>query len=189
MSNGHAGRRAVFLDRDGVINVPVIRNGRPQSPRSREQFQLYPDTAESCSRLRALGFFVVVVTNQPDVARGELDSGVLDDIHRELRLQVVIDGVYTCPHDDTDDCGCRKPAPGLLIAAASELGFDPSRSIMVGDRWVDVEAGRRAGCRTVHIDRHYRERAPDSPDFVADGLAEAVRWIEDIVLDEGVSSG
>jgi D-glycero-D-manno-heptose 1,7-bisphosphate phosphatase len=179
----------VFLDRDGVINVPVICSGLPYSPRSREEFQLYPKAAASCDRLRALGLVLVVVTNQPDVARGKLDVEVLNDIHRELCRQVLVDGLYICPHDEADGCGCRKPAPGLLDAAAADLGLDPGRSFMVGDRWVDVEAGRRAGCLTVHIDRHYRERAADSPDFVASGLAEAVRWIEDVVLDEGVTRG
>jgi D-glycero-D-manno-heptose 1,7-bisphosphate phosphatase len=173
-----ASRSAVFLDRDGVLNRALVHDGRPYAPRSVDQFELYPEAADACRRLRDLGFAVVVITNQPDVARGEFDVEVVEAMHRELRRQITVDGVYVCLHDDRDACACRKPAPGLLVSAATELGVDLGRSIVVGDRWRDVEAGRRAGCRTVHVDRHYRERAPDGADFVASGLAEAVRWIE-----------
>jgi D-glycero-D-manno-heptose 1,7-bisphosphate phosphatase len=139
--------------------------------------------------LRTLGFALVVVTNQPDVARGDLEVEVVDAVHRELRQRVVIDGLYVCLHDDADGCGCRKPAPGLLVAAATDLGLDLTRSVMVGDRWRDVEAGRRAGCRTVHLDRGYDERLPEGADLVAFSLAEAVRWIERVVVGEGVTGG
>ena len=114
---------------------------------------------------------------------------VVDAIHRELRSRVQLDGLYVCLHDDADGCGCRKPAPGLLIAAAVDLGLDLGRSVMVGDRWRDVEAGRRAGCRTVHIYRGYRESPPEGADAVAPSLAEAVRWIEDVVVGEGLTGG
>lgn len=184
-----AARPAVFLDRDGVLNRPVVLDGRPHPPRSVEQLELYPDAAGACARLHALGFVLVVVTNQPDVARGDLEVEVVEDIHRQLRREVPLDGLYVCLHDDADGCGCRKPAPGMLTAAAADLGLDLGRSVMVGDRWRDVEAGRRAGCRTVHIDRGYRERLPRGADFVAPSLAEAVRWIERVVVDEGVASG
>ena len=179
----------MFLDRDGVLNRPLVRDGRPHPPLSIEQFELYPEAATECFRLHALGFVLVVVTNQPDVARGVLDAKVVDTIHRELRRQVPLDGVYVCLHDDADGCGCRKPAPGLLTSAALDLGLDLGRSVMVGDRWRDVEAGRRAGCRTVHIDRGYREPPPEDADAVAPSLVEAVRWIEDIVVGEGLTGG
>lgn len=182
-------RPAVFLDRDGVLNRPLVLDGRPHPPRSVEQFELYPEAAGACHRLHELGYALVVVSNQPDVARGDLDVEVVEDIHRQLRKEVPLDGLYVCLHDDADGCGCRKPAPGMLAAAAADLGLDLGRSFMVGDRWRDVEAGRRAGCRTVHIDRGYRERLPQGADFVAPSLAEAVRWIESVVVDEGVTSG
>jgi D-glycero-D-manno-heptose 1,7-bisphosphate phosphatase len=182
-------RSAVFLDRDGVLNRPIIRHGRPHPPRSVEQFELYPEATTACRRLHELGFALVVVTNQPDVARGKLDAEVVNAIHRELRRKLLLDGLYVCLHDDADGCGCRKPAPGLLIAAALDLGLDLRQSVMVGDRWRDVEAGHRAGCRTVHIDRGYREQPPEGADVVAPSLAEAVRWIEDVVIGEGVTGG
>ncbi|MGD0312776.1 MAG: HAD family hydrolase [Acidimicrobiales bacterium] len=178
-------RPAVFLDRDGVLNRPVVRDGRPHPPTSVEQLELYPEVPAACHRLRGLGFALVVVTNQPDVARGQLDAEVVDAINGRLSDEIELDGVYTCPHDDADHCPCRKPAPGLLLSAAFDLGLDRGHSVMVGDRWRDIEAGRRAGCRTVHIDRGYDERAPEDADSVAIDLAEAVRWIEDVVVGEG----
>lgn len=172
-------RPAVFLDRDGVINRPIIRRGRPYPPDSLDELELYPDASASLRRLEAAGFILVVVTNQPDVARGKQRREVVHEINGELRRQLPVAAVYVCFHDDADGCRCRKPAPGLLFDAAHDLGLDLGHSFMVGDRWRDVEAGRRAGCRTVHIDRHYSERAPELPDVVTTGLAEAVRWIED----------
>lgn len=183
------GRPAVFLDRDGVINRPIVRQGLPYPPISLDEFELYPDTAESLLRLRAAGFALVVVTNQPDVARGGLCAETVHEIHRELRRLVDVDGVYVCFHDDGDECRCRKPAPGLLLDASHDLGLDLRRSFMVGDRWRDVEAGRRAGCRTVHLDRHYPEDLSEGADTVATSLAEAVEWIEDSVDSQGVSHG
>ena len=172
-------RPAVFLDRDGVLNRPMIRQGRPYPPGSLGELDVYPEAAASLRRLLVAGFVLVVVTNQPDVARGTHSREVVDDINRELCRQLPVAAVYVCFHDDADGCRCRKPAPGLLLDAAHDLGLDLSRSFMVGDRWRDVEAGRRAGCQTVHIDRHYSERSPEFPDVVTTGLAEAVSWIED----------
>ncbi len=126
---------------------------------------------------KAAGYTVVVVTNQPDVARGLQRAEVVHQINREL-FRVEVTAVYVCFHDDADGCLCRKPAPGLLLDAAHDLGIDLSRSFMVGDRWRDVEAGRRAGCRTVHIDRQYSERSPEYADLVTTSLADAVSWIE-----------
>ena len=179
----------MFLDRDGVLNRPIVREGRPYPPRSVDAFHLYPEVPAACERLRTLGFALVVVTNQPDIGRGQLNDEVVAAMHRRLRQQVPVDGVYVCPHDDHDGCSCRKPAPGLLIRAAADLELDLSRSVMVGDRWRDVEAGQRAGCQTVYIDRSYREQRAEGADLVAAGLAEAVRWIEDVVAGEGVTSG
>ncbi len=172
-------RPAVFLDRDGVLNRPVIRQGRPYPPGSLGELDVYPEAAASLRRLLVAGFVLVVVTNQPDVARGTHSREVVDDINRELCRQLPVAAVYVCFHDDADGCRCRKPAPGLLFDAAHDLGLDLSRSFMVGDRWRDVEAGRRAGCQTVFIDRQYSERPPESADVMTTGLAKAVSWIED----------
>ena len=182
-------RPAVFLDRDGVINRPKLRQGRPHPPDSVEELEIYPDASTSLRQLEAAGFTLVVVTNQPDVARGKQRREVVHDINEELIRHLPVEAVYVCFHDDADGCRCRKPAPGLLLEAADDLGLDLGRSFMVGDRWRDIEAGRRAGCRTVHIDRHYAERAPERPDVVTTGLAEAVNWIKETRYRGGRWSG
>jgi len=169
---------AVFLDRDGVLNRPVLRHGRPHPPESVKDLAVYPDVVPSLRRLKIAEYALVVVTNQPDVARGLQRAEVVHQINRELCTRVEVTAVYVCFHDDADGCRCRKPAPGLLFDAAHELGLDLSRSFMIGDRWRDVEAGRRAGCRTVYIDRSYSERSPQNADLVTTSLADAVSWIE-----------
>ena len=182
-------RRAAFLDRDGVLSRAIVRDGVPYAPTSLDEFELYPDAPAACSVLRSLGFAPVVVTNQPDIARGRLDSKLLESMNDRLASEVPVDAVYVCPHDDSDRCDCRKPEPGLLLRAAAELRLELARSVMIGDRWRDVAAGRRAGCLTVLIDRGYQEDRYEEPDVVAAGLSEAVRWIEELVASEGVASG
>ncbi len=176
-TTGSNPRRAVFLDRDGVLNEPFVRDGKPHPPSTLDDFRLLPGVEEACNRLCRDGFALVVVTNQPDIARGSQDRTIVDDMHRALLRALPVEAVYVCPHDDADGCVCRKPAPGLLVEAASALDLDLARSIMVGDRWRDVEAGRRAGCRTVFVDRGYEERRPRDPDAVVADLAGAADWI------------
>ncbi len=136
-----------------------------------------PGVVEACARLRRSGFLVIVVTNQPEVARGRQDRRTVEAIHAFLSERVPLDDILACYHDDRDDCDCRKPRPGLLIKAAREWQVDLLRSFMVGDRWRDVEAGRRAGCKTVFIDHNYDEPRPGEMDFETDSLAGAVDWI------------
>lgn len=171
------GLPAVFLDRDGVLNEPVVVDRRPHTPTSAKHLVLAAGAAEACQRLRDAGLLLVVVTNQPDIARGTRDRSDVDAIHHELHRRLCIDDILTCPHDDADGCGCRKPAPGLLHEAARRWGIDLRRSVMVGDRWRDIEAGRRAGCATVLVDRGYDERPAADPDLVVDALRAAVPWI------------
>jgi D-glycero-D-manno-heptose 1,7-bisphosphate phosphatase len=170
-------RPAVFLDRDGVINRAEVRNGVPHPPATLEDFELLTGVVEAVRLLRDAGFAVVIVSNQPDVARGDQQRSVVEAMNEVLRETLEPDGIMVCYHDDGDGCDCRKPAPGMLLAAAHELGLDLSASFMVGDRWRDVEAGRRAGSRTVFVDRGYDERRPEAPDVVVSGLAQAVTWI------------
>jgi D-glycero-D-manno-heptose 1,7-bisphosphate phosphatase len=132
---------------------------------------------EACQRLRRDGFLLVVVTNQPEVARGRLTRRSVEEINAFLRSRIPLDDVRVCYHDDPDDCDCRKPKPGLLLAAARDLDIALNRSFIVGDRWRDIEAGRRAGCRTVLIDWGYAEPHPLGMDFTTDSLSSAVDWI------------
>jgi D-glycero-D-manno-heptose 1,7-bisphosphate phosphatase len=173
----HGELRAVFLDRDGVITRAIVREGRPFAPDTEEGLELLPGVATALERLRSAGFRLVVVTNQPDVARGTLRPDVLERMHEQLRSRLPIDDIRTCPHDDGDGCACRKPRPGLLEGAAGAAHISLRDSFMVGDRWRDVEAGRRAGCRTVFVDYGYDERRPVDPDAVVGSLAEAASWI------------
>ena len=169
--------RAVFLDRDGVLNATIVRDGRHFPPSSKAELVLLPGVEEACHRLCRAGFRLACVTNQPDIARGRTTSAVVAEINAALAGRLPVHPFLVCPHDDADDCACRKPRPGLLLAAATAHGISPAASVMVGDRWRDIAAGQAAGCRTVFIDRGYDERRPVRPDFVCGDLAEAADWI------------
>lgn len=170
--------KAVFLDRDGVLNRALLRNGRPHPPDTIADLEILPGVDEALDRLRAAGFLLIVVTNQPDLARGAQSQPNLDAIHAHLFARLALDGIRVCPHDDGDHCSCRKPLPGLVTGAAAEHGIDLARSFLVGDRWRDIDAGHAAGCRTILIDYGYPERAPRRPPHhVCGSLAEAADWI------------
>ena len=169
--------RAVFLDRDGVINRAVVRNGRPFPPASLEDVHYFPGVAETIQVLRHAGFCIIVVTNQPDVGYGLQRRDIVEAIHADLRRRLAIDAIKVCYHIDQDACACRKPQPGLLLESAKEWALDLTQSIMVGDRWRDIEAGKAAGCKTIWIRSHYAERPVEQPDAVADSLAEASSFI------------
>ena len=165
--------RAVFLDRDGVINDVVLRDGRPFPPPSLAELRLLEGVKETIRGLKAAGLSVVVVTNQPDVRTGLQSRDVVEAIHAHLRSELEIDAIEVCFHVDADGCSCRKPAPGMLLQAAERAGLDLAKSFLVGDRWRDIEAGERAGCSTFWIRNDYAERKPERPDFVVRSLAEA----------------
>lgn len=170
-------RPAVFLDRDGVINRSIVRDGLPYAPDTVDELEILPGVAEALARLKVAGFRLVVTTNQPDVARGLQRRDVVEQINATLTVALPLDEFRVCYHDDRDGCDCRKPQPGLLLAAARESGLDVAASFMVGDRWRDIEAGRRAGCRVIFVDHGYAERRPDNPDYTASSLSEAADWI------------
>jgi D-glycero-D-manno-heptose 1,7-bisphosphate phosphatase len=173
-------RKAVFLDRDGTLNVQTIRNGKPYSPLSVEEFRLFPGVPEACRRLKAAGFALVVATNQPDVGRGDFPQAVVEAMHAKLRSLVPeIDRIEVCYDPGTGEVSRRrKPEPGMLLDAAAALGLDLARSWMIGDRWRDVDCGKRAGVRTVFIDFGYVEELDMGPDFKVKSFVEAA----DIVL-------
>jgi D-glycero-D-manno-heptose 1,7-bisphosphate phosphatase len=170
-------RPAVFLDRDGVLNGAFVRDGVPTPPRTLAEFRLLPGVVEACAELKQAGFALVVVTNQPDIARGTQTMAEVDRMHERLRSLVALDEVCVCPHDDADGCACRKPKPGMLLAAAERLGLDLARSACVGDRWRDVEAARRAGVTAIYVDCNYDEPAPVGADVAVADLPEAAAWI------------
>ncbi len=170
-------RKAVFLDRDGVLNRSFLRNGIQTPPRRLEEVEILPGVPESLRRLRRAGWVLVVVTNQPDVARGLLRQETVDQINARLRAELDLDDIRVCPHDDADNCECRKPKPGMMLAASRELGLDLSRSYMVGDSWRDLQAGRQAGCWVALVTASPDLPGDVRPDVHVGSLAEAADWI------------
>jgi D-glycero-D-manno-heptose 1,7-bisphosphate phosphatase len=171
-------RRAVFLDRDGVINKAIVRDGKPYPPSKLEELEIVPGAQTVLSKLKNLGFVLIVVTNQPDISRGTQSGEELDRIHQFLRECLPLDDVLVCSHDDSDECDCRKPKPGLLLRGAKEHAVELADSFLIGDRWRDIDAGHAAGCKTALIDYRYRERGPSKePDIRVSSLEEAVHWI------------
>lgn len=170
---------AVFLDRDGVINRALTREGRPYPPASLAEFEILPGVAEACAMLKSAGFVLVVATNQPDVGRGTMSQDTVEALHEQMSRALPIDRVEVCfhPGQGGSDCDCRKPKPGMLLRAASALGVDLAASWMVGDRWRDIDCGHAAGCRTVLIECGYDEALRQPPDFRAGTLLEAARII------------
>jgi D-glycero-D-manno-heptose 1,7-bisphosphate phosphatase len=169
--------RAVFLDRDGVLNEAIVRDGKPYSPKSIEEVVIAADAANALRTLHGAGFRLIMATNQPDIARGNIARERVLEINRYICSKLAIDAVEICEHDDADQCDCRKPKPGMLIRAAERDGIELSESFMIGDRWRDIEAGRRANCRTVLIGDGYGEVVKPKPDVAVDSLSEAVAWI------------
>lgn len=171
-------KRAVFFDRDGVLNRALVRDGKPYPPKDLREFEIPANAATDLQRLKQLGYVLIVVTNQPDIARGTAGRGSVDEMNGYLREQLPLDDVLVCPHDNADGCDCRKPLPGLLHAGAKRFGVDLGKSFMVGDRWRDVDAGHAAGCKTIFIDYHYQERGPSTePDSRVSSLHDAVNVI------------
>jgi D-sedoheptulose 7-phosphate isomerase len=171
-------RRAVFLDRDGVINRTFVRDGKPFPPTTLQELEVLPGVSEALHELKQHGYKLLVVTNQPDVARGKQSRQTIDAMHQALSARLPLDDILVCYHTDKDKCDCRKPMPGMLFEAAKKHNIDLAASFMVGDRWRDIEAGYNAGCKTILIDYGYSERSPaHAPDLRVGSLREAADWI------------
>jgi D-glycero-D-manno-heptose 1,7-bisphosphate phosphatase len=173
--------RALFLDRDGVINRSLIRNGKPFAPTLLADFEFLPGVQVALSLLKDVGLMNIVVTNQPDISTGKIDSEQFRLIQEHCFSELKIDDIKFCPHIESDHCDCRKPLPGMIVAAAQEYGIDITQSYMIGDRWRDIECGQAAGCRTnFFIDYGYSEKKPEPPYTIVHNLSEAVQ----IILEE-----
>ena len=168
----------MFLDRDGVLNQAVMKEGKPCSPDSLDAVIIPEDACSSLQALKQASFLLIGATNQPDVVRGVTTRAMVESINRKLLSVLPLDAMRVCYHDDRDQCDCRKPLPGLLIQAAHDYDIDLKHSYMIGDRWRDIAAGKQAGCKTIWLDYHYQEVfLSESPDFTATSLTEAVKWI------------
>ncbi len=173
-------RRAVFLDRDGVLDRHYLHpDGKTHPPATPEELEILPGVSAACWALRQAGYFLIVVTNQPDVARGTQRLEVVEAINEKLRQLLPVDDILVCYHDDQDRCSCRKPKPGLLLAAGLSWGIDLAHSFMVGDRFTDIEAGRDAGCKTIYINGGQKISGliNTTANFQAGSLLEAANWI------------
>jgi D-glycero-D-manno-heptose 1,7-bisphosphate phosphatase len=178
MGKHEVARRAVFLDRDGVLNRPVVRDGRPYPPSRVDDFELYDDVAGGCARLKAAEFLLVVITNQPDVGRGSQTREAVEAMHAKMQLALPsLDCIEICYHAGErygDPCDCRKPRPGLILRAAAKLKIDLRGSYVIGDRWRDIDCARAADCRAIFIQRAYQETLREPPDFTVTNFNEAV---------------
>jgi len=170
---------AVFLDRDGIINRAIIRNGKPYPPDKLEELEILPGLAASLPRLVNSGYVLIGITNQPDVARGTQARQVVESFNAVILATLPVREIFVCYHDNDDQCDCRKPKPGLILQAAQKYSLDLAHSWMVGDRWKDIAAGQAAGLKTIFVDYHYAEKHEGPvPDFVvADTL-----FVADIIL-------
>lgn len=173
-------RPAIFLDRDGVLNQAIVKNGKPYAPRQLQDFHIFSEAAKVINLFKQVGFLVVVVTNQPDVGNGFVAKSVVESMHIQLSESLVLDSIKVCYHAQNEGCSCRKPKPGMLLEAAQELGIDLSQSTIVGDRSSDILAGQAAGCRTILIDYAYAEPCVKA-DLTVDSLQAAASAILGII--------
>lgn len=173
--------RAVFLDRDGVINANIERDGKPVAPTTFAEFRILPGVEDAARRLKDAGFLIIIVTNQPDLRTGLTQQSAVDAMHAEISRRLPIDAIKVCPHIDADQCSCRKPKPGMLLEAAREFGIDLRSSYIIGDRWKDVAAGQAAGCLTFFVEYGYEQASLAHPDKVVRSMPEAA----DIILGLG----
>ena len=181
MGKPEVAQRAIFLDRDGVINRVAVQNGMPHPPSDTGEFELYEDVPAGCARLKAANFLLVVITNQPDVGRGNQSREAVEAMNLKMQSALpILDRIEVCYHAGErygQSCGCRKPRPGLILRAAAELNIDPKRSYVIGDRWRDVDCARAAGCRAILIERGYKESLREAPDFTVANFNEAVNAV------------
>lgn len=169
--------KAIFLDRDGVLNQAVIKNGKPFAPSCLSEVIIPPEAKNALMALKAADFLLIGVTNQPDVVRGTTSLKTVEAINEFLITELKLNDMRVCYHDDVARCSCRKPRPGLLLQAAKDYKIILHESFMIGDRWKDIEAGINAKCKTIWIKNSYKEKIPQRPDFTAHSLKEAADWI------------
>ncbi len=167
--------KAIFLDRDGVINKVIIKDNKPFSPRTFEEFKLFSDILNPLKYLKKAGFLIFIITNQPDIARGLMKESELNKMHETIKNTLPIDEIVVCPHDDADNCNCRKPKPGMLFYLAEKWKVNLKKSYLIGDTWKDMEAGKTADCITILIDTVYNQDV--KCDYRVKDLNEAIKFI------------
>jgi len=170
-------RKAAFLDRDGVLNAPIMQDGKTYAPTSFDEFIIIPGAAKAVQNLHDAGYLIIVVTNQPDISTGKVEIETVSGFHEHLHSMMPIDEIYVCSHVNENDCECRKPKPGMILAAAEKYRIDLTKSVLIGDRWRDIDAAHAAGCASFFIDYGYNESLNQEPNFIVTNLAEAAEII------------
>ena len=172
---------AVFLDRDGIINRAIVRDGKPYPPVRMQDFEILPGSVTALSQLADFGYTLIGITNQPDVARGTQSREMVESFNALIQSKLPVREIFVCYHDNADDCNCRKPRPGLILQAAQKYQLNLLNSWMVGDRWNDIAAGQAAGLKTIFVDYSYAEVYKGKPpDFIVDDTI----YLADIILKE-----
>ena len=175
-------KKAIFFDRDGVINKVVFRNGnyqKPIAPWNINEFKIFPGIKKSFCNLKNLGFKIFVVTNQPDIAKGIIDSCFVSRLNKIILQELPVDEIAVCPHEDKNMCDCRKPKPGMIVSLSKKWGVDCKNSFLVGDSWKDIEAGETAQCTTMLLERHYNTHV--KADYKIKNLCQAFEKIRLII--------
>lgn len=155
-----------------------MRNGKPSSPWKLEEFEILPDVKEYLEASKKMGFLNIVFTNQPDISRGFLKIEDLEKMHKIISETLPIDEIKFCPHDNQDNCSCRKPKPGLILEAVKKWSIDLKKSYVIGDGWKDIGAGKAAGCKTFLLRREYNKDYQEDYDFEVDNLKKTVEIIK-----------
>lgn len=170
--------KAIFFDRDGVINRSIIKNNKPYPPKNLEELELIDGIHLLMWRLKQKGFLIFVITNQPDVSRGTQTKSMVEALNTNIKKELPINEIFTCYHDDKDNCECRKPKPGFVLQAKDKYDIDLKQSFVIGDRWKDIQAGKSAGCLTIFVDYGYDEELKCKPDYKVKNIKE----IEGVIL-------
>lgn len=165
--------KCVFLDRDGVINKPIIINKKPYSPRKIQEFIFTNDIKYLINKVVDYGYKVIVITNQPDIATGELSQSLLNHFHQQITNKLLVDDIFVCKHQSSDNCNCRKPKPGLILKAALKHKINLRKSYFIGDRWKDIDAANKVECHSIFIDYGYREKLKTMPKNCVSNVDEA----------------
>ncbi len=168
--------KAIFLDRDGVLNKAIIKNSKPYPPSKIEELEILPGVFEGIELLKHSGFKLIVITNQPDVARGTSKKETVDEINNKILETLKVDEIISCFHDDIDNCDCRKPKPGMILQAVKKWNIDLSLSYLIGDRWRDIQTAKNIGLNSILIKYNYDEKKINA-DFECYNLEEAANFI------------
>lgn len=170
--------KAIFLDRDGVINKIVKRDEKISSPQNLKEFEILPDASKSLGAFKKMGFLNIIITNQPDINRNLLKIEDLQKMHEYIIEKLPVDDIAFCPHVNEDNCPCRKPEPGLIFRSADKWSIDLAKSYMVGDSWKDILAGKAAGCKTFLLRKEYNKDFKTDYNFEINNLTEMINIIK-----------